>query len=74
MSGLARSGSVGGVGGVLASGDFHSLAAKSDGTVWAWGANYSGQLDNGTLADSHTLWGSKISSRLRVAKPRGGIR
>jgi len=29
-------------------GDAHSIALKSDGTVWAWGANAYGQLGNGT--------------------------
>ena len=26
----------------------HSLAVKADGTVWAWGANWSNQLGDGT--------------------------
>ena len=30
----------------------HSLALKSDGTVWAWGFNPDGQLGNNTTADS----------------------
>jgi len=29
----------------------HNLALKSDGTVWAWGDNNSGQIGNGTLTD-----------------------
>ncbi len=28
----------------VASGDLHSLAVKSDGTVWAWGYNGDGEL------------------------------
>jgi alpha-tubulin suppressor-like RCC1 family protein len=32
----------------IAAGDEHSLALRSDGTVWAWGANASGQLGDGT--------------------------
>jgi alpha-tubulin suppressor-like RCC1 family protein len=36
----------------LAAGTDHSLALKSDGTVWAWGANNAGQLGDGTLASS----------------------
>jgi len=31
----------------LAAGYYHSLALKSDGTVWAWGADFLGQLGNG---------------------------
>ena len=31
----------------VAAGQYHSLAVKSDGTVWAWGRNSAGQLGNG---------------------------
>jgi alpha-tubulin suppressor-like RCC1 family protein len=32
----------------------HSLVRKSNGTVWAWGWNLTGQLGNGLLVDSRT--------------------
>jgi alpha-tubulin suppressor-like RCC1 family protein/serine/threonine protein kinase len=50
---------VSGLGGVIAiaagpaRGANHSLALKSDGTVWAWGYNASGQLGNGGNVDSN---------------------
>jgi len=31
----------------------HSLAIKSDGSLWAWGSNGFGQLGNGTTTDSY---------------------
>jgi alpha-tubulin suppressor-like RCC1 family protein len=39
-----------GVGG----GECHSLAVKTDGTVWAWGHNTEGQLGDGTVTQRHT--------------------
>ncbi|MCP4546611.1 MAG: hypothetical protein GY835_09125, partial [bacterium] len=38
----------------MAAGQAHSLALKSDGTVWAWGNNAFGQLGDGTTTDRHT--------------------
>ncbi|WAM36264.1 RCC1 domain-containing protein, partial [Caldicellulosiruptor acetigenus] len=32
----------------IAAGESHSLALKKDGSVWAWGNNFSGQVGNGT--------------------------
>ncbi|NMC00696.1 MAG: hypothetical protein GYA35_10490, partial [Thermoanaerobaculaceae bacterium] len=37
----------------VSGGGAHSLALKSDGTVWAWGNNSSGQLGDGTTTESH---------------------
>ncbi|MBE0605157.1 MAG: chitobiase/beta-hexosaminidase C-terminal domain-containing protein, partial [Deltaproteobacteria bacterium] len=37
--------------GRIAAGAYHTVAVKSDGTVWAWGYNYSGQLGDGTTTD-----------------------
>lgn len=38
----------------MAAGTLHSLAVKSDGTVWSWGYNHLGQLGNGTTSNDPT--------------------
>jgi alpha-tubulin suppressor-like RCC1 family protein len=38
----------------IASGGFHGLASKFDGTVWAWGANGGGQLCIGDFIQRNT--------------------
>ena len=32
----------------VAAGALHSVAVKTDGTLWAWGSNWNGQLGDGT--------------------------
>jgi alpha-tubulin suppressor-like RCC1 family protein len=39
---------------LIAAGYYHSLAALDDGTVWAWGRNYEGQLGDGTTSQRLT--------------------
>ena len=38
----------------VAGGHWHTVALKSDGTAWAWGNNFYGQLGNGSSIDSNT--------------------
>jgi alpha-tubulin suppressor-like RCC1 family protein len=38
----------------ISAGDFHTVALKSDGTLWAWGWNYYGQLGDGTTIRKNT--------------------
>ncbi|MEJ0078273.1 MAG: hypothetical protein WDO17_23095 [Alphaproteobacteria bacterium] len=47
---------VSGLSGIKAvvAGDLHCLALKGDGTVWAWGNNWHGQLGDGTKNSSST--------------------
>jgi alpha-tubulin suppressor-like RCC1 family protein len=37
----------------IATGEFHSLALKDDGSVWSWGFNNYGQLGDGTTTDKN---------------------
>ncbi len=54
----------------IAGGWGHSLALKSDGTVWAWGANNAGQLGDGTNADRNTP--IKLNGLATVVQIAGG--
>ncbi len=40
-----------GVAAILDGGIYHTLAVKTDGTIWAWGSNASGKLGDGTTTD-----------------------
>jgi len=47
----------------IACGDNHSLALKSDGTVWAWGVGDKGQLGDGTF---HTMGNQGVATPAQV--------
>jgi len=38
----------------VSAGGSHTMAIKTDGSLWAWGANHAGQLGDGTTIDQHT--------------------
>src|SRR5262249_22632679 len=54
VQGPGGSGVLSGIVGI-AGGSAHSIALKSDGTVWAWGLDVSGQLGTGTTTSSAPL-------------------
>lgn len=43
----------------ITAGSYHSLALRSDGTVWAWGADGTGALGDGTVGDGAFGTGSR---------------
>lgn len=45
----------------VAAGSYHSLAVKTDGSLWAWGYNYYGQLGNGTSGS-----GTNVSTPVKI--------
>ena len=51
----------------VAAGDRHALALKSDGTVWAWGANDYGQLGNGNTTSAKIPVPSGVTGVTRIA-------
>ena len=38
----------------IAAGDSHTVALKTNWSLWAWGANWDGQLGDGTTGDKNT--------------------
>jgi alpha-tubulin suppressor-like RCC1 family protein len=54
----------------VAGGDNHSLALRTDGRVWAWGDNRSGQLGNGNTTTTGTP--VQVASLTKVQKIAGG--
>ncbi|MED1861450.1 S-layer homology domain-containing protein [Brevibacillus reuszeri] len=39
----------------ISAGALHTIALKSDGTVWTWGYNYYGQLGNGVISNGSSV-------------------
>ncbi|MHB8513293.1 MAG: RCC1 domain-containing protein, partial [Actinomycetota bacterium] len=55
----------------VAAGNDHSLALKSDGSVWAWGHNNFGQLGNNSTTDSYVP--VHVSGLANVVAIAGGV-
>ena len=54
----------------IAAGDEHNLAIRSDGTVWTWGANWNGQLGDGTYDNRY--FAAQVPGLSNVALARAG--
>jgi len=64
---------------LIGTGGSASFAERTDGTVWAWGTNSSGQLGNGSTVDSripvpsNLAQGSRILVQGMISKQNGGM-
>ncbi|OLD64987.1 MAG: hypothetical protein AUI47_03400, partial [Acidobacteria bacterium 13_1_40CM_2_68_5] len=56
----------------VVAGNWHSLALKKDGTVWAWGYNDSGQLGNGTTSTNPTSTPVQVSDLIGIVAIAAG--
>ncbi|MHC4597960.1 MAG: RCC1 domain-containing protein [Planctomycetota bacterium] len=54
----------------IASGDWHTIALKSDGKLWMWGNNRNGQLGDGTTTDRYRP--GLVPGLTNVAAAEGG--
>src|SRR5882724_2617198 len=55
----------------ILAGEVHNIALKSDGTVWAWGANMFGQLGNGSTNEAHTPVKTSVLNSVTALGGRG---
>jgi alpha-tubulin suppressor-like RCC1 family protein len=56
----------------IAGGRYHSLAVRSDGSVWAWGYNSDGQLGNGVTSTSPTPVPTRVPGSNGIVSVAGG--
>ncbi len=56
----------------ISAGDSHSMALKSDGTVWIWGGNQFGQIGNGTASTTNQLVPAQNAALSNIAQISAG--
>jgi alpha-tubulin suppressor-like RCC1 family protein len=56
----------------VSAGGLHSLALRSDGTVWAWGNNFYGQLGDGTVNSASVLAPVQVKGLTGVVQVSAG--
>ena len=56
----------------VAAGYDHSLAVRTDGTLWSWGSNSRGQLGNGTTSSAATSKPQQVAGLTNVAAVAAG--
>lgn len=57
----------------VSAGDVHSMALKSDGTVWIWGSNEYGQVGNGTASTTNQLVPVQNTTLSNITQISAGI-
>lgn len=56
----------------IAAGGLHSIALKTDGTVWTWGSNNYGQIGNGNIEDQKVPVQVNLGGKLAKLVAAGG--
>ncbi|SNQ50495.1 RCC1 domain-containing protein, alpha-tubulin suppressor [Frankia canadensis] len=56
----------------ISAGSFSGYALRWDGTAWAWGSNYYGQLGNGTTMPPYSLSPVQVSGTVKAEAIAGG--
>ena len=55
----------------VSAGTYHCLSIKTDGTLWSWGANYVGQLGDGTIVSkSSPIQVGALTNWLKISAGR----
>ena len=50
----------------VTAGTYHTLAVKTDGSLWAWGDNHHGQIGDGTITECDVFWDDLLVDNNRL--------